>query len=167
MTASGKVYIGRTRDGLKVYVSARLEYANNELWRETTDHTMTTDRLRVAFQGVVVRKGGTIERDGDWESCGQVLDALRDVVMIAEGWSVEGVANLINIWHEWHLNDMQAGCEHQPHSVKSYNVATVEPCPVTGYKYGSKWLHKPLTYEVFTWVCERFEIEPPAPGSKA
>lgn len=67
---------------------------------------------------------------------------------------------------EWHLNAMQAGCAHQvilpeiPDGVGALDrigwfLDNVPPCPVTGYKYGSKWLVKPL---LDSWLRELLTV---------
>jgi len=83
---------------------------------------------------------------------------------------------LFGVWKEWHLNDMQAGCEHQraekweekrlddslpwtqPNSAmwtykKDHPKGLLcEPCPVCGYKYGSAWLKKELPQDVVDFI---------------
>lgn len=48
---------------------------------------------------------------------------------------------LRRVWARWHLNDMNAGCTHQGGASRVIG----EPCPFTGYRYGSAWLVDPLT----------------------
>lgn len=56
-------------------------------------------------------------------SCGQIIlgfkeydkrgfKSLEDITP-ADGWTAERIKQLFDIWHSWHLNDMQAACEHQ------------------------------------------------------
>lgn len=53
-------------------------------------------------------------------------------------------AELCRLWKRWHLNDMRAGCAHQGQprytATGSADLDSVEPCPKTGYRYGSAWL---------------------------
>lgn len=78
-----------------------------------------------------------------------------------DGWNAILWLDLLDIWKQWHLNDMKPGCVHQTewHNKKlddhepliSSNMAVwkhktehprgllMEPCPICGYKYGSKW----------------------------
>ena len=46
-------------------------------------------------------------------SCGQIDMHEWPIIEYAPGWSAEKVAKFRAIWKEWHLNDMNAGCEHQ------------------------------------------------------
>ena len=44
-------------------------------------------------------------------SCGQIVDT--KIIELAPAWTQEMLDKFYAIWHEWHLNDMRAGCEHQ------------------------------------------------------
>jgi hypothetical protein len=55
------------------------------------------------------------KRNGDAVgACGQIcMYPTWDQYAPAPGWTAESIARLFEIWDEWHLNDMQAGCVHQ------------------------------------------------------
>jgi hypothetical protein len=168
---SDYILIGRKADGAKVYVKARFELLRDDLdeaatWRETVSHNQTTERLRVAFNGVVVAWNGSISRHGTWTGVGQCANELLELTTLESGWKVGDVVKLHEIWNRWHLNDMRAGCEHQ-HPTGDRPLDTTPPCPITGYKYGSQWLYESIPFEVFSMVSDAFLIEPPAPGSRA
>lgn len=163
MSTSEQILIGRNAEGEKLYVQARLEYSTSELWQQRTDHAPTTERLRLSIQGTLISKYGNLENDRSWLAGGQLINDLGALVSLADGWTVADVVALREIWSEWHLNDMNAACDHQE-SGKNRDDDPA-PCPVTGYVYGSAWLFKSIPYSVFKWICERFEIEPPEPGS--
>jgi hypothetical protein len=57
-------------------------------------------------------------------------------------------ARLVELWKEWHLNDLQAGCEHQRALGWTSEVHLSEPCPTCGYKYGTAWLFKAVPVDV-------------------
>lgn len=44
---------------------------------------------------------------------GQDRESVAGVVDFAPGWDVERVARLLEVWERWHLNGMNAACEHQ------------------------------------------------------
>lgn len=170
-TESDYILIGRKSDGEKVYVKARFEHLRDRTpgvaqWRETTSHVKTTERLRVAFGGATVSKYGSITRDETWTGAGQCLTELLYLTNLANGWTVSSVKKLYETWTEWHLNDMQAGCDHQT-PTGDRPLDTTPACPVTGYRYGTEWLFKPIPQDVFAWVSEVFEIEAPEPGSQS
>jgi hypothetical protein len=79
-------------------------------------------------------------------------------ITFADGWTKEKWLDLLDIWENWHLNDMQAGCEHQRelgwtyeehHDQKTFKG---ELCPVCGYSIGSKWLKKDVPQEIIKTV---------------
>lgn len=52
-------------------------------------------------------------RNGDCHgSCGQCIDEISGGIP-ADGWDVDMIKKLCKIWRRWHLNDMNAACEHQ------------------------------------------------------
>ena len=52
-------------------------------------------------------------RNGDCiGSCGQCIDEINSGIP-ADGWDVDMIKKLCKIWERWHLNDMNAACEHQ------------------------------------------------------
>ena len=71
----------------------------------------------------------------------------------APGWNAPKWYDLLEVWKQYHLNDMQAGCEHQ-RAIGIKECGTV--CPECGYSYGSAW----LTVEVPANVLEFLETLP-------
>ena len=80
------------------------------------------------------------------------------------------IKRMVEVWKEYHLNDMNAGCEHQraeqwgekelilPSGEKKRSGWVYEkehpegvlskPCPVCGYQYGSAWLFRAIPEEI-------------------
>lgn len=46
-------------------------------------------------------------------SCGQIVMHRPKIKDFAEGWDKATVDKFYDAWDAWHLNDMQAGCQHQ------------------------------------------------------
>ena len=109
-------------------------------------------------------------------SCGQIYDHLKediDEYVFPEA-AVDG---LIEVWKRWHLNSLNAGCEHQremkramiesgavrPEFFHSYTEVIkldgFAHCPkcADGYAYGSAWCHEILPVEVVEYICDLFE----------
>lgn len=64
---------------------------------------------KLSISGVVGAKS-----NGDcYGSCGQCIDSLDEIKQFADGWDVDMVQKLKEIWERWHLNDTRAECEHQ------------------------------------------------------
>ena len=54
--------------------------------------------------------------NGDAYEGGQIYDSIAenlDFFDFAEGWDKIKAFQFVEYWKEWHLNDLQAGCEHQ------------------------------------------------------
>ena len=62
----------------------------------------------------------------------------------------------------WHLNDMNAGCEHQDARGESYDTHPGVECLQCGWKLGHGWHKRELPAEVQSWA-ETGEGAPPAP----
>ena len=71
----------------------------------------------------------------------------------AKGWDSKKWLDFLDVWKQYHLNNMQAGCEHQRKlGWKRYGDHPSEPCPVCGYKYGTAWLMLDVPEEVITFL---------------
>lgn len=161
-------YIGRDRDGQKIYVTARIDVPTEDREQQTTDHRTVTRVTRLSLMGTVVRRGGSITRDHGILSCGQIpTDHLRQMTELAPGWTREDAARLADVWDAYHLNDMQAACDHQTVIVREDSpygpridldgTTAANDCPV-GYRYGSAWLVRDVPADVLAWVADRFAL---------
>ena len=107
----------------------------------------TRDRMGIYCKIIYVNKALSITGvEGPYPSgnckgaCGQINPVSVD--KFAKGWDQELLNEFNKIWGEWHLNDLKPGCEHQRAmgwEKESYNKHLSEPCPVCGYKFGTKW----------------------------
>ena len=85
------------------------------------------------------------KKNGDCAgSCGQCLDEVLEVSDYAPGWTKELVERFVEIWDEWHLNDLRAACEHQRALGQTWKTHPLAECSVCGYKLGSAWLLEPV-----------------------
>lgn len=86
-------FIGRTDDKARVWVEMKFDEP--------------TGRLSISGEGI--SRG---RREVDF--CGQIIDDVRRVVNFrGTGWTAADRDSLVEIWDQWHLNDMRAGCAHQ------------------------------------------------------
>lgn len=81
-------------------------------------------------------KPGSREPSACGQICGHITDPESYLTRLNDGWTGAKFARLLEVWHRWHLNDMQAGCEHQRDwpadkklEVTSYRLTT-EACQV-------------------------------------
>lgn len=106
------------------------------------------------------REGGRLSITGetqrpwknDVESCGQIIGALSEVDGFSDGYSLQTVRRLANIWRMYHLNDMQAACEHQRARGETWSTHPLAHCPECDYKLGTKWLHMDVPRDVLKWL---------------
>jgi hypothetical protein len=83
--------------------------------------------------------------------CGQINPLESKITEFAPGWDLEKMETFVRFSNEWHLNDLQAGCEHQ-RRLGWDNSHINNPCPVCGYKYGTQWLTKEVPQGVIEWL---------------
>lgn len=130
---SGERY-GRKID-LAVTVSIEVRAGSgNE--RVTTAHEPTTDAREFSIVWVV----WSPDRKDLEESSPGSPDFLEDMVSYGPGMDANKVSALARLGAVWHLNTFRSACVHQtvdPHSHR-------DPCPETGYRFGSRWLVDPL-----------------------
>ena len=147
----GKMMVGRV-DGepygykrlLRVTVELRIERLERQDTYETVEHETVTAPLDFAITTHIWRPDLR-----DIVYCGATARPLREIVDYAAGWDARMVAALADL-ERWHLNDLKAGCAHQgvvyedsPYGRRP-SLSLTPPCPVTGYRYGTKWLIEPL-----------------------
>ena len=95
----------------------------------------------------------------DYAYCGQIQDEInmKNIRALERGLDWLKIGSLLEIWDEWHLNDLHADCIHQrklmpalieKHGKNFFNADNLcniwkEPefgeCSVCGYKYGTAW----------------------------
>jgi len=111
----------------------------------------------------------------DINSGGQNEDELREALnngelKLKENISEKEFEKLLDIWDEWHLNDMNAGTERQKKIIKEHMddekyqqldkfydrpkaiLKDFEADPDNGYNWGSAWLYRPLPKDVVDFV---------------
>lgn len=133
-------FIGHDDEGTRYYAEIRLEQSGKTV--EFTDHTTGTLEYEFAVCGFAIEKN---RRQAS--SAGQMCDDFLKITKPAEGWQLSDIAELVELWREWHLNEMQAWSDEQrvaavlakfDYDKLRYLVDS------TGYKYGSKWLARQL-----------------------
>jgi hypothetical protein len=155
------VLIGHTAERERVYVDVKLTEHDGE--HVTTDHGTVTGIRRLSIMGEVIESGRR-----EPHSCGQIRGELDRITECAAGWNVGMVRRLGELWDTWHLNDLQAACDHQTvvYEDSSYgrrpSLTETRACPVSGYRYGSAWLVKPLPADVEKEIRAIFGDDPPA-----
>jgi hypothetical protein len=86
----------------------------------------------------------------DYLHCGQMDDSIRqalaagEITRYAPGWNRARLTHALDLWERWHLNDMQAACEHQRARGETYATHPSAECPDCGYRLDSAWLAEPI-----------------------
>lgn len=98
-------------------------------------------------------------------SCGQIDMSLQaeGLAELGKGWTKDLMKGFFKVWKDWHLNDLESGCEHQQiMGWDKYDDHPSEPCPICGYKYGTAWNTKPLPKAVieFLEALPETDLEP-------
>ena len=94
-----------------------------------------------------------LRRNTDWSSGGQIVSTLLDPAVKPYGdWTKADIHKLAFVWRLYHLNTMQAACEHQREDGWQYSTHTGKSCPFCGYQIGSAWLSKPIPADVLEYV---------------
>lgn len=157
-TLLDQVLIGRTPDGSRVRVTVELKDLHGGWDIDTTE---TVEHAEIGpFRRLSISALGYSKHRRVADSAGQIIDMAELVAHggeVASGLRRQDVARLVEIWREWHLNDMTAGCAHQTPpvgSTLSERLDQTPPCPVTGYRFGSKWLVRPLPEALVTELRE-------------
>lgn len=81
---------------------------------------------------------------------GQAIELIRK---LADGPLYLKRKRIADVWERWHLNNMRAGCAHQPPG----RYPDVPDCEVSGYKHGSAWLIERLPDDVVSYVLDLIE----------
>lgn len=140
-------YIGRRKDGSRVFVHLKLETVGTTV-KQTTAHKPVESIVRLTVSGSEVCRG-----DRSVSAGGQIRSSLNDVKIENRGWTRADVESLLTIWDAWHLNDFHADCEHMAAELATipasdYDSRNGVTCPETGYRYGSAWLVEELPADV-------------------
>lgn len=75
---------------------------------------ITHEGGRLSITGVIGPQPGGDARG----SCGQIDGTIREAseagrLTLASNWAPDMLAQFLDVWDRWHLNDMRAACEHQ------------------------------------------------------
>lgn len=119
-----------------------------------------------------VWKGGTLEKVQGTEFAasamvyihnsfvcgGQCLDESDILDVVENGKLCEKdkatYLEILRLWKNYHLNGMNAGCEHQKEVSPVGSV-----CPVCGYRYGSAWLYREIPEKDLEAIKNLFIID--------
>ena len=135
------VYIG-TQGGKKGEVFFKIEYTPKK-----AEYAYMPAKGVLSISGVI----GAKANGNAWGSCGQILDDIKPIKEYAKGWNAKLLDKFLYIWKFYHLNNMNAGCEHQQKLGWGNNEIS-KPCPICGYKYGTAWKYQAVPKEFLDFL---------------
>lgn len=101
-------------------------------------------------------KGGCGQIDSNYaKRDSDIGEQLGQTLRLTDGWTEEQWYRFLDVWSEWHLNDIHAGCEHQRAlgwEKDGYDKHPSEPCPECGYKFGTSWHVIPVPDDVIEFL---------------
>lgn len=140
--------------------------------------TKETDKgLALSIAGVIGPRSNGNAAGG----CGQIIMEFKeydrrgystlDDITLAKGWSADMLKKFFDIWDRWHLNDLNAGCEHQEAAIRDSNFDEVvaqgladsvydivrgsdlRHCDVCDYTYGTAWKFEAIPADVLEFLA--------------
>lgn len=82
----------------------------------------------------------------------EVLDLIQNGKLCEEDKTI--YLEIFRLWKNYHLNGMNAGCEHQKKGTPGGGV-----CPICGYRYGSAWLYREIPKKDLEAIKHLFTID--------
>lgn len=70
----------------------------------------------------------------------------------APGWDKTKWYKFLEAWHDWHLNDLHAECEHQEVLGWTYETHKGQSCPTCGYEIGTAWTRREVPQDVVDFL---------------
>lgn len=125
-----------------------------------------SDEGRLSISGVIGpmvndnARGGCGQIDGGFAHCNPEHNDARTTnpykpedIKFAPGWDADKLYDFLEVWKKWHLNDLQAGCEHQ--RAEGWDKRPIDPSkPTTAYgkhfegQLGDSW-------NMLTWISRK------------
>lgn len=152
----GKVAYSSNRVSNEVEIDIELRNRDKAVHWETLEEIENVPELSIC--------GGIWNsRHTDYETFGQCLDTIKEYLP-----KNKQVARIVEIWKEYHLNDLKAGTRKQTAFLNAlekqgweyeYNSAceSLKQAGLyedNGYKYGHGWLYQPIPDEIINEVKE-------------
>jgi hypothetical protein len=157
------VVLGRYQDDNRAYkskitIDVKISSVDKDKISYVDGKSVISNPLVLSISGGI--KAGNSDVEG-----GQIYDTIADVVDIMEfepGFDKKSVLEIVQIWRDYHLNDLKAGTKLQTETIneafeksgKSYDYDLVDKILEhskhgdirvdNGYSYGSKWLLEEL-----------------------
>jgi len=86
-------------------------------------------------------------------ACGQIVMHLKPAdLRLSKDWTRPMLSRFLKAWDTYHLNDMQAACEHQRALGWTWATHPEAPCLTCGYKLGTEWKRMEVPADVIAFL---------------
>lgn len=145
-----KTFVFRPGNYYRVEVDIEL-YENRRgcVWR---DGALKEVRGNVFSATAMVYRHNSFVCGGQCLDNPEVLDVIKNGKLCEKNKSI--YLEIFRLWKNYHLNEMNAGCEHQKEG-----SPVGEVCPVCGYRYGSAWLYREIPEKDLEAIKHLFTID--------
>jgi len=138
-----------------VEISARIRVATRKDWENLKEDKFTN----LSITGSLFYSNGS-KKNPDFITFGQINTALREIQKDVQWIFPTRLNKVLEIWDEYHLNDLQAGTKRQTELLKILEAEKLkydEKLKILkknglevdqGYKYGSEWLAKRIPEKI-------------------
>lgn len=100
----------------------------------------------------IVYRHNSFVLGGQCLDCPEVLDIVKNGELCEKDRAI--YLEIFRLWKNYHLNGMNAGCEHQKKGTPGGEV-----CPICGYRYGSALLYREIPEKDLEAIKHLFTID--------
>lgn len=145
-----KIFIFRPGNYYRVEVKIGLE--EDRRCRAWKDGACEEVRGSEFFASATVYKHNSFVCGGQCLDDPEVLDVVKNGKLCEKDKAT--YLEILRLWKDYHLNGMNAGCEHQKEG-----TPVGEVCSVCGYRYGSAWLYREIPEKDLEAIKRLFTID--------
>lgn len=145
-----KTFVFRPGNYYRVEVDVELrENRRGYVWK---DGALKDVRGNEFAASAMVYKHNSLALGGQCLDCPEVLDLVKNGKLCEKDKAI--YLEILRLWKNYHLNGMNAGCEHQKEGTPGGSV-----CPFCGYCYGSAWLYREIPEKDLEAIKHLFTID--------
>ena len=140
------------RPGNYYRVEVEIELETNRLGYVWKDGALKEVRGNVFSAMAMIYRHNSFVCGGQCLDESDILDAVENGKLYKKDKAT--YLEILRLWKNYHLNGMNAGCEHQKEGSPVGSV-----CPVCGYRYGSAWLYREIPEKDLEAIKNLFTID--------
>ena len=140
------------RPGNYYRVEVKIELRENRRGYVWKDGTLKDIRGNEFSASAMVYRHNSFVGGGQCLDDPEVLDLVKNGKLCEKDKAI--YLEIFRLWKNYHLNGMNAGCEHQK---KDSPIGEV--CPICGYRYGSAWLYREIPEKDLEAIKHLFTID--------